>query len=106
MIKTLALKINQFITKLTQIDFLVLLAIRIYLLPVIFTGARSKILNFDATVAWFAMPTSQGGLHMPFPTLMAALATGTEAAGLVLLALGLFTRLLTIPLMFLISVAV
>ncbi|WBF45881.1 DoxX family protein [Serratia rubidaea] len=93
------------VSKVKKADFVPLLLIRLYLLPVIFEGAHSKVLGFSNTVAWFATPTAEGGLDMPFPWLLAFLATSTEVVGLVCIALGLFTRIIAIPMMVVMSVA-
>lgn len=93
------------VSKVKKADFVPLLLIRLYLLPVIFEGAHSKVLGFSNTVAWFATPTAEGGLGMPFPWLLAFLATSTEVVGLVCIALGLFTRIIAIPMMVVMSVA-
>jgi putative oxidoreductase len=95
----------QRLKKLQVLDFLPLLAIRIYLIPVFYTGARSKILHFDATATWMGDPVSLGGLGMPFPTLMAVLAAATETAAVVFLGLGFTTRLLAAQLIFFLTVA-
>ncbi|MNC55465.1 hypothetical protein D3C75_1049960 [compost metagenome] len=86
-------------------DFVALLSIRLYLLPTLYEGAHAKVTGFSGLVEWFATPAAQGGLGMPLPTLMATLATGTEVAGLICIALGLFTRIVTIPLAILMTVA-
>lgn len=103
------MKINQLfgtaMEKAKRLDFLAPLAIRLYLLPVLYEGAHAKVTGFQGTVAWFATPVAQGGLGMPFPHLMALLATSTEVAGCICLALGLFTRLISIPLLVTMTVA-
>jgi uncharacterized membrane protein YphA (DoxX/SURF4 family) len=88
-----------------RFDFLALLSVRLYLLPVLYVGAHAKIKGFDGVVEWFGSPASQGGLDLPMPYLMALLATGTEAAGFVCIALGLLTRVISIPLVILMTVA-
>lgn len=87
------------------VDFLVPLAIRLYLLPIFLDGAHSKIVGFPALVTWFGAPHAQGGLGMPAPLLMALLATAAEAVGCVALIFGLFTRLAVVPLLVTMSVA-
>ena len=72
------------------------LAIRLYRVPIFWMAGTSKFNHFDDTVSWFG--NSDWGLGLPLPWLMAALATATELAGAVLLLLGLFTRLISIPL--------
>lgn len=96
---------DRVVARCRKADFIALLAIRLYLLPVIYEGAHSKVVGFSGTVAWFSTPAAQGGLDLPFPWLMALLATGTEVLGLVCIALGLFTRLISIPMIVLMSVA-
>lgn len=59
-----------------------------------------KLHNFDAVVQWF------GSLGIPLPYLSALLSITVELVGIVCLLLGLFTRLMTIPLMFLLLVAI
>jgi uncharacterized membrane protein YphA (DoxX/SURF4 family) len=93
------------ISKVMKADFIPLLAIRLYLIPVIYEGAHSKILGFSGTVAWFSASSADGGLGLPFPWLLAFLATATEALGLVCIACGLFTRIMAIPMMVVMSVA-
>lgn len=105
MIKSFLKYYTLIIAKCQNFDFLALLAIRLYLLPVIYEGAHSKVLGFSGTVAWFATPVAHGGLGLPFPYFLALLATGTEVLGLICIALGLFTRIMAIPMIILMSVA-
>ena len=93
------------VDKVMKADFIALLAIRLYLIPVIYEGAHSKVLGFSGTVAWFSTPVADGGLGMPFPVLLAFLATATEVLGLICIALGLFTRIMAIPMIVVMSVA-
>ena len=62
--------------------------------------ATMKLKNFNGIVEWF---TSMG---MPLPKLNAFLATGTETVGFVLIFLGLATRIISIPLMVVMVVAI
>ena len=94
------------VSKLMQADFIPLLLIRLFLIPVIFAGAHSKVMGFSGTVAWFSQPTAEGGLGLPFPWLLAFLATSTEVLGLICITLGLFTRIIAIPMMIVMSVMV
>lgn len=80
------------------------LALRIFLVPVFWMAGTSKLQAFDSTVTWFG--NSDWGLGLPLPWLMAFLATAAELAGALLLALGLFTRLISIPLMVTMLVAI
>ena len=97
--------LNRALERATKLDFLALFAIRLYLLPTLFVGAHAKVTGFSGVVEWFGAPAAQGGLDLPFPLFMATLATGTEVIGLICIALGLFTRIFSIPLMFLMTVA-
>ncbi|TWB38109.1 HvfX family Cu-binding RiPP maturation protein [Nitrospirillum pindoramense] len=91
--------------KARTLDFLAPLAIRLYLLPTFYEGAHAKITGFAGLVQWFGSPVAQGGLNLPAPLLMAVFATAAETAGCVCLTLGLFTRLVSIPLMVTMTVA-
>ncbi|MGI9291162.1 MAG: HvfX family Cu-binding RiPP maturation protein [Gammaproteobacteria bacterium] len=85
------------------VDWLGPLALRLYLAPVFYVAGMNKVNGFENTVAWFGNP--DWGLGLPFPTLMAGLATGTEVIGAALLLLGLATRWVCIPLMITMLVA-
>lgn len=77
-----------------SLDFLAPLALRLYLAPIFWVSGMVKLNAFDNVVGWFGQ-----GLGLPMPTLMAALATGAEIIGAVLLLLGLGVRWVSIPLM-------
>lgn len=79
------------------LDFLAPLALRLYLAPVFWIAGSNKIAGFDNTVAWFGNP--DWGLGLPFPWLMAFLATSAEVVGAIGLLLGLAVRWLAILLM-------
>jgi uncharacterized membrane protein YphA (DoxX/SURF4 family) len=85
------------------LDFLGPLALRLYLVPVFWMAGTNKLNGFDDVVSWFGNP--DWGLGLPMPWLMAALATGTEVLGAVLLLLGLAVRWVSIPLMITMLVA-
>ncbi|ENX41461.1 DoxX family protein [Acinetobacter sp. NIPH 2100] len=85
-------------------DGIAVLALRCYLVPIFWMAGTNKLMHFQDTVEWFG--NADWGLGLPFPQLMAALATSTEIAGAVLLALGLFTRLMSIPLIVTMLVAI
>lgn len=80
------------------------LGLRLYLAPVFWMAGMNKLSAFEDTVTWFG--NSDWGLGLPLPWLMAALATATELAGAALLTLGLFTRLISIPLIAIMLVAI
>lgn len=85
---------------LQKIQSLSLLTVRLVLAYGFFTPAKTKWSDIAAIAEWF------GSMGYPLPTLQAYLAASTEAAGVLLLALGLFTRLISIPLMFVMVVAI
>ena len=80
-----------------RLDFLAPLLMRLYLAPVFWMAGMNKLNSFDSTVAWFG--NAEWGLGLPFPVLMAALATGAELIGAICLLLGLGVRLMAVPLM-------
>ena len=77
------------------------LALRLFLVPVFWVAGMNKVEGFDGIVYWFGE-----SLGLPFPTLMAGLATGTEVIGAGLLLLGLATRWIAVPLMATMLVAI
>ncbi|MGQ0503149.1 MAG: HvfX family Cu-binding RiPP maturation protein [Panacagrimonas sp.] len=89
---------------LSRFDFIAPLLLRLYLAPIFWMAGWSKLQNFDDTVEWFG--NSEWGLGLPLPQLMAGLATGTELIGAVLLLVGLGVRLVSVPLMCTMLVAI
>jgi len=83
--------------KFRTLDFLAPLALRLYLAPVFWLAGTNKLAGFSDTVEWFG--NADWGLGLPFPTLMASLALGTEILGAILLVIGLGVRWASIPLM-------
>lgn len=77
------------------------LALRLFLVPVFYVAGMNKVEGFDGIVYWFGE-----SLGLPFPTLMAGLATATEVIGAIFLLLGLATRWVAIPLMVTMLVAI
>lgn len=105
-----------FLNKLPSFDGIPALFIRLYLAPIFIMAGISKmaVFNDDITgiakfmadpniVSWFG--NSEWGLGLPFPALLANLVILVEFAGGWLLVVGLFTRLISIPLMFTMIVA-
>lgn len=90
-------KLQDLLDAMRALDFLAPLALRFYLAPVFWYAGTNKLSHFEDTAAWFGNP--DWGLGLPFPELMAALATGTEVLGAVLLVIGLAVRWISIPLM-------
>ncbi|GLT17164.1 AraC family transcriptional regulator [Vibrio zhanjiangensis] len=105
MIKSALNWFDGLVEKCQKYDYLALLALRLYLVPAIYVGARSKVLGFSGTVALFGGSTADGGLNLPFPEVLAFLAAATEVLGVICIALGLFTRVMAIPMIFLMTVA-
>jgi len=86
------------------VDFLGPLALRLYLVPVFWTAGTNKLDGMDNVIAWFGNP--DWGLGLPFPTLMAWMAVGSEVLGAIALLIGLGTRWFSIPLMVTMLVAI
>lgn len=79
---------------------LALLFLRLILAYGFYEPAKMKWSDIGAIAEWFA------SMGLPFPTLQAYMAASTEAAGVLLLTLGLFTRLISVPLMVVMVVAI
>lgn len=88
---------TQIIKKLRHADGLPLLLLRLYLAPVMVQAGWNKASNFEDIVSWFG--NEDYGLGLPLPFVMALLATAAELIGGVFLLLGVLTRLVSIPLM-------
>lgn len=95
---------RKLISGIQHFDGLVALSIRCYLVPIFWMAGHNKLQHFSDTVAWFGNP--DWGLGLPLPWLMASLATASELLGAVLLALGLATRYISIPLSITMLVAI
>ncbi|WP_102795532.1 DoxX family protein [Bowmanella denitrificans] len=89
--------------KTRALDFLAPLALRLYLVPVFWMAGVNKLEGFDNVVQWFG--NEDWGLGLPFPYVLALLATWTEILGAVLLLLGFAVRYISIPLMITMLVA-
>lgn len=86
-----------------RFDFLAPLSIRLYLAPVLWMAGTNKLADVQSVAEWFGNP--DWGLGLPFPLILAWLATLTETLGAVLLCLGLGVRLISLPLMITMLVA-
>lgn len=104
MFKPVILKLQQGLDATRKADWLAPLLLRLYLAPIFWMAGWNKLMAFSSTVEWFG--DKDWGLGLPFPTLMAAMATGAELGGAVLLALGLAVRWISLPLMATMIVAV
>lgn len=87
-----------------KFDFLPLLALRLYLAPVFWIAGMNKLSDIDSVATWFG--NSDWGLGLPFPELLAWLATLTELGAAVLLVIGLAVRWISIPLIITMLVAI
>lgn len=101
-LRTLHHRVTHAWSHIAWADFLPALLLRFYLAPIFWMAGWSKFTHFDDTVAWFG----DGGLDLPLPHLMAGLATATELAGAVMLLLGIGVRLISLPLMVTMLVAI
>ncbi|KHT48332.1 membrane protein [Alteromonas macleodii] len=88
---------QQILARLQVADGIPLLLLRLYLAPVMIQAGWNKASSFDSIVDWFG--NDDYGLGLPMPFVMAFLATAAELVGGVLLLLGALTRLVSIPLM-------
>ena len=91
---------QQMTKKLNALVDVPLLLFRLVLAYGFYGPAMMKLGNISGIADWFE------SMGMPFPTLNAYLATYTEVAGFVLLFLGLATRIIAVPLMIVMLVAI
>lgn len=91
---------NAIANKLEFTKDIPLLFMRLVLAYGFWGPAMMKWNNMDGIIDWFS------GMGMPFPTINAYLSATTEVSGSVLLLLGLGTRLISIPLMIVMLVAI
>ena len=85
---------------LTHFQSLALLLARLAVAYGFYEPAIMKWKDINSVAQWF------GSMGIPFPTLNAYMAATTEVLGVVLLTLGLFTRLISVPLMVIMVVAI
>ena len=103
MIVRLGIWAQSLLDRLVVLDFVPALLLRIYLAPIFWMAGTQKAAHFSDTVEWFG--NAEWGLGLPFPALMAFLATAAELGGAVSLILGLALRWMCIPMMFTMLVA-
>lgn len=92
--------INKYYKVLDALKDLPLLIFRVVLVYGFYSPSIYKITDFSGTANWFE------SLGMPFPLLNAYMAGITEFAGVILLTLGLGTRLISFPLIITMVVAI
>jgi len=98
--KTMIKKVQSYLEKLNGLNDLALLFLRLILAYGFYMPAVNKWKNMQGIAQWFE------SMDYPLPLLNAYLAGTTEAAGVVLLFLGLGTRIISIPLMFTMVIAI
>lgn len=103
MIKDKCLQLQILLDRTRQADFLAPLLLRLYLVPIFWMAGTQKYNSFSDTAEWFG--NADWGLGLPFPTLMAFLATSTEIVGAIMLLIGFGVRWVSIPLMITMIVA-
>jgi putative oxidoreductase len=91
---------NTFANKLGSIKDYPLLLIRLVLAYGFFGPAMKKLKNTQEIFEWFE------GIGIPFPVINAYLTTYTEFIGFIFLAVGFATRLISIPLIIIMLVAI
>ena len=91
---------NKFKNTVNKLDDVSLLLFRLILAYGFYKPAILKLKDVHAIGDWFA------SLHYPLPYLNAWLATATETSGIVLLVIGLGVRIISIPLMITMLVAI
>lgn len=85
---------------LEKLQSVSLLFLRLILAYGFYGPAKTKWSDIASVAEWF------GSMGFPLPTLQAYLAASTEALGVLLLTLGLATRLISIPLIIVMIVAI
>lgn len=91
------IKTQQLLDKSRRLDFLAPLGLRLYLVPIFWMAGTNKLTGMESTIAWFGNP--EWGLGLPFPTLLAWLASLSETIGAIFLLFGFAVRYISIPLM-------
>lgn len=91
---------NELTGLFNNLQSLFLLLARLVLAYGFYEPAMMKWNNIGNVAAWF------GSLGIPFPTLNAYMAATTELLGVVLIAIGFLTRLISIPLIIIMIVAI
>ncbi len=85
---------------LDKIQWLAPLLIRLTIGTMFFLTGKGKLMHLDRTTQFFA------GLGIPFAQINAIVAASTECFGGLLIMLGLLTRLVSVPLAFVMAVAI
>lgn len=93
-------KYKSVVQHLVKLKDVHLLAVRLILAYGFYGPAIMKWQNINSIAEWF------GEMGIPLPTLNAYMAASTEMAGVVFLTLGLANRIISIPLIFVMIVAI
>ena len=94
---SLASQAQNLLNTTRAVDFLGPLALRLYLVPIFWMAGSKKLADIESTAAWFGNP--DWGLGLPFPELMAWMASLTEVGGAIMLFFGIGVRWISVPLM-------
>ena len=97
------MKIQTSLDKTKRFEFMAMLAIRCYLAPIFWMSGTEKLMHMQDTINWFG--NADWGLGLPYPAVLAYLATFSELIGAICLALGLAVRWVAVPLMITMVVA-
>ncbi|MCP5352823.1 MAG: DoxX family protein [Chromatiales bacterium] len=100
---SLSCRAQKLLDSTRAVDFLGPLALRLYLVPIFWMAGTKKLADVGSIAEWFGNP--DWGLGLPFPELMAWLATLTEVFGAIFLLIGFAVRWISIPLMITMIVA-
>jgi len=91
---------RKYVQGMEKLHDLVLFLFRIILAIGFYSPAMMKVKNLEGVAEWF------GSMSYPFPMVSAILAMTTEVLGIVLLTLGFGTRIIALPMMFIMVVAI
>ncbi|MFN4363706.1 DoxX family protein [Chryseobacterium hispalense] len=92
--------IEKYYNMVGKLSDLPLLLIRLVLAYGFYNPAMMKLKDINSIADWFS------SINIPFPLVNAYLAAGTEISGVILLTLGLFTRIISVPLIITMIVAI
>jgi len=88
------------VQQIKKLNDVLLLAVRLILAYGFYNPAITKWQNINSVAEWF------GSMGIPMPLLNAYMAASTELAGVVLLTLGLGSRIISVPLIVVMIVAI
>ena len=90
---------NKFVEGTGKIRDIPLLLFRLILAVGFYEPAMMKVKNLSGVAEWF------GSMNYPLPMISASISMVTEVSGIVLLILGLGSRLIAMPMMFIMVIA-